>query len=368
MVNQQLTQLMTTFREHPYFAWVDKTGELANNHGFYFPKDYPLQKNKEYQYFIDVFGGSVAELFAIFGADSLIKNLEQHSSFQDKEIVVLNFGLISYKQPQQLLILNYYLASGQELDMVINIDGFNEVTFSNINNERGVDISMPSINSMAPIIDLIDQTTLTKEKINLLANMSQFKDQKNSLETQMNNSTFASTYFALAQLHSITINNLDHERLTLANIKSSTLDDSMIHIYLPKTPITEDTVLFERIAQQWANASIMMNTVLKDKDIPYFHFLQPNQYYTNKVFSAEEAHIALYENSPLRAGPENGYSFLIKKSKSLEQNEVKFFNAIDIFDDEPNPVYKDNCCHYNNNGNRVLADFIATSILEVEDF
>jgi hypothetical protein len=45
----------------------------------------------------------------------------------DKEIVLLNFGSGGFRQPQQLLILTYFFLIGQRLDLVINLDGFNEV-------------------------------------------------------------------------------------------------------------------------------------------------------------------------------------------------------------------------------------------------
>ena len=49
-----------------------------------------------------------------------------------------------YKQPQQLLVPTYFLSIGQVFDLVVNIDGFNEVALSSVNHQRGLDISMPS--------------------------------------------------------------------------------------------------------------------------------------------------------------------------------------------------------------------------------
>lgn len=47
---------------------------------------------------------------------------------------------------------------------------------------------------------------------------------------------------------------------------------------------------------------------------------------------------------------------------------MNFYNGIPIFDNESEMVYIDNCCHYNQLGNTILADFIVVSILESEEF
>ncbi len=68
--------------------------------------------------------------------------------------MVLCFANGAHKQPQQLLILNYFLSIGQPLDMVINVDGFNEMAVSNLNRQAGLHISMPAGFLIKPLIDL----------------------------------------------------------------------------------------------------------------------------------------------------------------------------------------------------------------------
>ncbi len=40
---------------------------------------------------------------------------------------VVNLGVAGYKQPQQLLALTYFLSLGAEYDLIINLDGYNEI-------------------------------------------------------------------------------------------------------------------------------------------------------------------------------------------------------------------------------------------------
>jgi hypothetical protein len=157
-------------RFHPFFGFIQKPsadfrpGFKVNNYGFISPYDYPLKKTKNNQFFIGVFGGSVASDYAIFQVQNQIlpKYLKQLPGLKDKEFVILSFATGGYKQPQQLLILNYFLALGQELDMVVNIDGFNEVALSNLNNKNQVDLAMPSIQHIWPLANFANNSLSTK--------------------------------------------------------------------------------------------------------------------------------------------------------------------------------------------------------------
>ena len=85
-----------------------------------------------------------------------MQDLKQNSYFGNKELISLCLSHEGYKQPQQLLVLSYFLSIGQQFDLVVNIDGFNEVTLSSLNNEHGLDISMPSVMHMDPLINLVN--------------------------------------------------------------------------------------------------------------------------------------------------------------------------------------------------------------------
>ncbi|MDM8527948.1 hypothetical protein QUF58_06995 [Anaerolineales bacterium HSG24] len=367
LIEEAESNKLTGERIHPYFGFSNPVAEdSVNNHGFVSPYNYPFIRNNENQYIIGIFGGSVAKGFALEGKKQLIEALKKHTFFEDKEIILLNFCAGGYKQPQQLLILNYYLTVGQELDMVINVDGFNELALSNRNNEQAIDISMPSVDHIGPLTNLIDQTTLTREKLESLASINQHKIRLNRVVEMMNNTHFASAYFMLEQFYKILYSRYTTELVTFQQLESNSLDDSIVHIYLADKQ--SSLILFDHIVLHWTNASIMMNETLKSKHILYFHFLQPNQYYSNKVFSDEERKIAFVEDHPYRAPIEKGYPILMDQAGFLKQNGVNFYSAVNIFDDEVNIIYKDSCCHYNQLGNDVLANFISDSILDMNYF
>src|SRR5262249_5833743 len=104
----------------------------------------------------------------------------------------------------------------------------------------------------------------------------------------------------------------------------------------------------------------------QSRRIPYLHLLQPNQYYSRKVFGSREAVIALRADHPYRSGVEQGYPILLAYGEKLKQAGVNFHSAVELFDAETEIIYTDDCCHFNQVGNNLLADFIAEAILETE--
>ena len=69
------------------------------------------------------------------------------------------------------------------------------------------------------------------------------------------------------------------------------------------------------------------------------------------------------EDHPYGKGVIQGYPALIAQEQHLEQSGVDFHSAVDLFDREQSTVYIDDCCHFNEHGNQILADFIAEAIL-----
>ena len=62
-----------------------------------------------------------------------------------------------------------------------------------------------------------------------------------------------------------------------------------------------------------------MNDLLAARKIPYFEFIQPNQYYaTKRQFSADEKKIAFDENSTFKEPTIKGYPKLLARIDSVK--------------------------------------------------
>ncbi|HBL00093.1 MAG TPA: hypothetical protein DD001_23610, partial [Microcoleaceae bacterium UBA10368] len=173
-------------RLHPFFGYVLKQGAFTNEklklkvnkQGFFSLYEYPFVKSNKNQFIVGVLGGSVANNFAVdeYVTRRFSNKLKTYPEFAKKEIIVLNLGNGGYKQPQQLLILNYFLALGQEFDLIVNIDGFNEVALSNLNNKAQVEVGMPSVQHLQPLTGLANNN-LSPEVMSSIVKISENKKQ-----------------------------------------------------------------------------------------------------------------------------------------------------------------------------------------------
>ena len=366
---EQLTQL-TDKRFHPFFGYTHRVGSGGtNNYGFYCPYDYPFKREKANRYIIGIFGGSVANGFYVDGVERLTKRLKQHPFFAGKEIIYLNYALGGYKQPQQLEVLAYFLAVGQELDMVLNIDGFNEIVFCFNNSRLNVDIAMPSAQHFLPMKDLMDSRTMTGEQLDSIAKIQNYKKTFSGVIEKIKHTKSASLYLVYASYGKFLYKQYRGELVRFDGlIKAAKPGDESSIVNIKYTPgVGSEPVLLAQVATLWYRSSFMMNSMMAGglgRGGRYFHFLQPNQYYSKKVFTGKEQRDALDNGSVYGGLVKKGYPVLEKAVGVLRQNGVKAFSAVGIFDKVKEAVYIDNCCHFNRLGNEIFADFMADYILK----
>lgn len=104
---------------HPYFGFESKKiRQFEKLQNELHPNDFV----------IGILGGSVAKMFANYVTkrpEYFDKLREAIPSFGDKNLRIANLAMGAAKQPQQFFIATYFL---DQLDLVINIDGFNDAS------------------------------------------------------------------------------------------------------------------------------------------------------------------------------------------------------------------------------------------------
>jgi hypothetical protein len=372
---------LTSIALHPYFGPTHQPGipfdmpdalrpasasaptkVATNNFGFTSRYDYPYTRANDRQLLVGIFGGSVGAWFCQVGADRLAERLAAAPAFRGREIVPLCFSHEGYKQPQQLQVLSYFLSIGQSFDLVVNIDGFNEVALSPLNDARGSDISMPSVQHMDPLTSLIDQSSMTADKVEALARIQGYRRRLNTVAERGTRAWFAASYLVLSRLHGV----LDRQyRAEVARFEALPAAGSASLVRVtPKVRQRDAAQVRRDIAGGWARASTLMHQMLAPRGAGYVHVLQPNQYFTTRRFSRDEAAVALAADSPFKPGAEQGYPELerVIAAGELSKAGVTVVNGIHLFDTEPAAVYIDNCCHYTRRGYEILADAIAAAL------
>lgn len=128
---------------HPYYGYVvDPMIAGVNKYGF-FGRENQIQSAALEKTVIAIIGGSVAVHFASDDSarDVLKSELKKIQAFQNKDIVILNLANLAFKEPQGLLVINEILARGGHVDLLIALDGFNEIALPEAFGNVGNDIS-----------------------------------------------------------------------------------------------------------------------------------------------------------------------------------------------------------------------------------
>jgi hypothetical protein len=124
--------------------------------------------------------------------------------------------------------------------------------------------------------------------------------------------------------------------------------------------------LVPECVEVWERCSIQLQGICTANDIRYVHVLQPNQYDPDsKPLSSAERESAFDEEGPYRLAIEMGYPMLREAGARLTARGIAFHDLSRIFADVDETLYVDSCCHFNGEGNRILARAIADAVVAV---
>jgi hypothetical protein len=338
---------------HPYVGYVRDFGdEEKNQKTLGFPTlAAPMVKKAPDRLNVAVVGGSVAEYQSKFIEKAL------------KEVTKINLAVVGlaaggYKQPQQLLILNYLLSLGAEYDLVINIDGFNDIVLPMAENYKA------GVNPFFPRSwHLRMMRRPNKEVLYLIGKVEIRREAQRQAMQGLAKSPFrfSAVYGTVRTLQLRGITN-DIYKTSQKLFEAQYDVDKNYEQAGPKIKYADLLQLYNDAADVWVRSSLLINSLSNENNFEYYHFLQPNQHFKgSKPLTKEEneeANKAFYHEAAFR-----GYTILVEKSKVLSAKE-KFFDATMLFAKEKETIYRDGCCHYNVKGNEMLASYIVQKIME----
>lgn len=357
---------------HPYLGYVynpeTNNKNMTLHHGGLPISEYgfidsnaPFYEDKEDTIIIGIFGGSVAYYFSVFGVDSLIDQLKYSSFFKNKKIGVVRVALGGYKQPQQLLSLTYLLSLGAHFDIVINLDGFNEVALPPVDNIT---------NNVSPIFPRNwhwqSEKLMSNQTKSLIGIIRYLREKREKYASTFNKRIVR--YSNVMNLIWIISDRLLVDRIKEKQIALSSSMNKGSNNYErsgPKYSYTNTSEMYHDLANYWKQSSQQMARICEANNILYWHFLQPNQYvYNSKTLNEEEKKIAFSNKSPYKEPVEHGYPVLQEKGIELSNSSIQFHDLTMIFEDRRDTLYSDSCCHLNDKGNEILGKIIGKLIVE----
>ncbi|GJL83392.1 MAG: hypothetical protein DHS20C01_30260 [marine bacterium B5-7] len=348
---------------HPYMGYVVDYHDLeCPGYGFCDRKmkkfkNAPLTPKGPDDFIVAVFGGSVAyQTIMVSSHGYFEEKLKTLPGLKDKNIIVHTIALGGFKQPQQLMALNWFLSLGASFDMVISLDGFNEV-------------ALPPAENVAvgvyPLFPRMWQNRVSKTRdLDLLAlygRIEFYADQRARRAKRLNKSIWR--YSPLRNIiwkarDRRLESRISDDQLSAQSYKARDRHIQPLVVTGPDFKYgIKDKELFVTLADNWAHSARQMHNVSEGQGIQYFHFLQPNQYVEgSKPMSDAERKSAFVETHPYRHGVVNGYSLLSERGRELIAEGVKFLDLTDIFKNNEDLLYIDACCHLNSEGYEIVID------------
>jgi len=353
-----------TFPDQQPSAWAESNGR-ANVFG-YFSNWSDYRDVPRDHFVVGVFGGSVAGQLVNVAGDTLRDALRERLSDVKAPIEILNFGSGGYKQPQALISLTEMVALGVHFDLIVNLDGFNELVFGMVDAKLGRHPLFPSSVHYGTTLDL-SRGAQSNFETELAGRVVQQKRLARaavafvSESSLLRNSEVARTVAgALAQRHDANATTLEGELQRLAATRSG--DSSIASLSDPCLADADEC--FELIAGIWERASAEMAAIAHSIGAQYLHFLQPNQYVEGSKVLNEVERAHAFREYHATTSIRRGYPLLREHGRRLQARGIDFRDMTQVFVDHAETIYRDDCCHMNASGYAILARAIADAVSE----
>jgi hypothetical protein len=254
---------------------------------------------------------------------------------------------------------------GVPLDVIVNVDGFNEVHAGGTDARAGFHPFFPSRRQYALSVDLATGVP-SNQAILGSAEVLRLRAAERELATWVRDSALARisalarTFAGALSLRYAAQSRVAEEALQRAEAESDQ-GDASAGLADPCLGLAGDC--YPLIADLWANASLLMHGIAQTMGAQYLHVLQPSQYVEgSKALSSLERERAFAPEGPAALGVRRGYPHLLERGAWLDERGVAFHDFTGLFADRNETVYLDACCHYNALGNRLVAEAIAQRI------
>ena len=363
---------------HPYLGFVrnpdvkqhefvERTIPFSvNEMGFF--GDSPIVKPTPDTFYVFLMGGSMALEF-FFDAKEYFENiLSTLPVAKDRTVSVISLALGGMKQPQQMLLLSYLFSLGAEPDLVITLDGYNEVVLPMAENIRS---------GVYPFFPRKWQVYGTSSiNMDIAALVGAVANQRKEIEDSkagIRRSWMQHSALGVAIWQSV-YQRKSAKRIMAEQSLQKKLEDRAEVGHLPsqlRGPTYDSSGgkhhIVAECADLWQRSSLQMWQLCRARNIPFLQCLQPNQYVENsKPLTVWEMENAIGPKAyTWRIAATAGYPELIERGIKLVEAGMPYTDLTDVFSDVPETIYKDTCCHVNQRGAELMAERIGADLIAI---
>ena len=312
-----------------------------------------------------IVGGSAAMLVEQHGAGDIRRALASDERLAGRRIVVLNYAHPGYKAPQQATRLAYLLSFGYRPDVVVNLDGFNEVALAFENRAHGTHPLYPSGPVWAAVVR--DYGSSSATDLGALAQMWLLRKEAESTVERARTWRFAHSAllsrWTLARLNRLAARRLELQKRVITSDPARTDERMKRQLSGPDAP--GPLASFNLCLTAWHEGSLSLHALCTTRGIAYIHALQPTLFDAgSKPKTPEEERISV-PHPAWRLGPLHGYPRLRELGQDLLARGIHFVDTSLLFADHPETIYYDPC-HYLPPGCRIVAQRLAEAIRALE--
>lgn len=255
---------------HPFVGYVADPTVVPTTHalGFDGSTD-PVQTRGSDTTIVAILGAEAAATFVRVGMPSVRKRC---ASEHVEGLVVVNLAREGYKQPQPLMALSYILALGGAFDVVVNIDGWEDITsHATRNAAKGVHPAFPRdwylLTSQVP----------DRQLRRLLGRRAYLASQTAALATDMANSPLRYSMTATLLWNLRQAGLAHHLAETVGSIRDHRTRAGEHVPYRTRGPRVElaGRQVDELLIDLWARGSMLIDGLCRQNKTRYMHFLEP---------------------------------------------------------------------------------------------
>jgi hypothetical protein len=343
---------------HPYvgYAPIPRAGETATGVAGEVAAHPPTRRPGVVT--VAFVGGSFALGFVEHAAPRLLARLSELPVYRGRTLVPLNLTAGGYKEPQQLMSVVYLLALGAEIDVLVNIDGFNDIALYPTEDARaGAFPAFPRAWHRQV------EGTLQGGTLRFMLNRVQLEQRRAALAQAF--SGWPWRHVNLANLVYVAFDRDLERRLAVTDQQLLGAEDATRESRPAKGPevaFANEREMLEYLVRLWQRSSRLLDQLARANGARYYHFLQPNQYVPgSKPMAAAERAIAL-KGTRYTGLVQAGYPMLQRAGRELGAEGVRFVDLTGAFAGQVDPLYIDGCCHVSPRGNLIVGDLVFDAI------
>lgn len=313
-------------------------------------------------------GGSFAAQFGNESQNRLRQSIRELHELDGRPVLLWNFSVAAQKQPSQLHRLTALLAEGWKPDLVLCIDGYNELALSAENSAHGADPVYPAVGYWGPLAGV---NAADPQYLDLLLDVRSAQHRiAGRAALGLRFGLWRSALCSRAISAWIFVAHEDYrearDRVAAWRSDTSRMDPALGPVSRAAGAAIEarDPPGMYEGAEAWCESARNLRAICDRRGILLVHVVQPGlDDAGSKPATAEELRRNNLTGPWLRA-IQNGYPLLRERIDRLAREGIAVVDGTRVFSECTETLYTDGC-HLNPRGYELFAEFVFDRIRDV---